>query len=68
MGKNIADVGVPRADGFHVDDNAVENLGPLLQETELTQLVILLEAEAVKLGLLDGAQRDSSVFRIAPVI
>ena len=54
--------------GSIVDDNAVEKLGPLLQETELTQLVILLEAEAVKLGLLDGAQRDSSVFRIAPVI
>ena len=55
VGKNIADIGVPRADGFHVDNNAVKKFGPLLQETELTQLVVLLDAEAVKSGLLDGA-------------
>jgi hypothetical protein len=45
----------PRADRFHVCDDALWQLGPLIQETELTQLVVLFEAEAVKSGLLEGA-------------
>ena len=46
--KNIADIGMPGADRFHVDDDAIQQFGPPIQEAEFTKLVILLETEAVK--------------------
>lgn len=64
-GKDIANIGVPRADRFHVGDDALEQFGPLIQETKLAEFVILLGGESVD-GLLDDIHLRcvSALFRM----
>ena len=39
---------MPGADRLHVDDDAIQQFGPPIQEAEFTKLVILLETKAVQ--------------------
>ena len=50
--KDIADIGVPGSDRFHVGNDVIEQFRSPIQEPELAKLVILLDAEAVKVGML----------------
>ena len=46
---------MPGPYGFHIGNDAFQQFGALIQETELAQLVVLLGGESVGRGLLGGA-------------